>query len=271
MSFKEKLSKIVEKNNSLLCVGLDIDKEKMPEFLFSENKNPYLEFNKKIINSTKDLVCSYKINMAFYETLGLDGYKLLEKTIDFIPKEIPIILDGKRNDIGNTAKKYAKSIFEELSVDSATVNPYLGIDGVRPFLEYSENLSFILCRTSNPSAKDFQDLKIDKTPLYKMVARKIKEWNKEFGNCGAVVGATYPLELKEIRGILGENIPLLLPGIGAQGGDVEKTVKYGTNSEGVNAVINSSRGIIYAGSGKDFYEGSREKAEKLKNKINEFR
>ncbi len=271
MSFKEKLDKIVKKNDSLLCIGLDIDKEKMPKYLFSDKKNPYLEFNEKIINSTKNLVCSYKINMAFYETLGLKGYKILEKTIELIPKEIPIILDGKRNDIGNTAKKYAKSIFEELSVDSTTVNPYLGIDGVKPFLEYRDKLSFILCRTSNPSAKDFQDLIVGKKNLYTLVAEKIKQWDNEFGNCGAVVGATYPGELKEIRRILGDSIPLLLPGIGAQGGDVEKTVKYGTNSKGLNAIINSSRGIIYAGNEEDFYEKSREKAESLKNKINKFR
>ncbi len=269
MNFKEKLKRISEKNDSILCVGLDIDRDKMPKHVF-ENKNPYLEFNKKIIDATKDLVCAYKINMAFYEILGKKGYFLLEKTMDYIPDEIVTILDGKRNDIGNTAKKYAKSIFETLNSDSTTVNPYLGVDGIKPFLEYSDKLSFILCRTSNPSAKDFQDLKTPKKPVYIKVSEKISEWNEKFENCGAVVGATYPEELKEIRNILGENIPILLPGIGAQGGDVEKTVNYGTNKKGKMAIINSSRGIIYAGSDKEFYLKSRSKAKLLRDKINSY-
>ncbi len=271
MNFKEKLNKIVHKNNSLLCVGLDIDPEKMPKYLFSESKKPYLDFNKKIIDATTDLVCSYKINMAFYENLGVKGYEILKNTIEYIPKQIPIILDGKRNDIGNTANKYAESIFEKLNCDSTTVNPYLGIDGVKPFLVYKDKLSFILCRTSNPSAVDFQDLKTADTSIFEIVAGKIKEWNKINNNCGAVVGATYPEELRKIRKILGEDIILLIPGIGEQGGDVEKTVKFGTNKEGINAIINSSRGVIYAGSGKDFYEKSRKKALALRDNINKYR
>lgn len=256
MRFEEKLSKIVEKNNSLLCVGLDIDKEKIPNYSF-------LEFNKKIIDETKDLVCAYKLNMAFYETLGKEGYETLEKTIKYIPKEIIIILDGKRNDIGNTAKKYAASLFETLKSDAVTINPYLGFDGVKPFLEYKEKCSFILCRTSNPSAKDFQDLKIQDKPLYVCVAEKIKQWNTN-KNAGVVVGATYPEELKQIREMLGEGVPLLIPGVGAQGGDVEKTVKYGTNKDGKNAIINSSRGIIYS-------ENPRNSAIKLRDEINKYR
>lgn len=270
MDFKTKFSKIVEKNNSLLSVGLDVDKSKMPDFLFKKSKNPYLDFNKQIIDNTKDLVSSYKINMAFYEVLE-NGTQILTETINYIPDEIVIILDGKRNDIGNTAKKYAQSLFDFLKADSATINPYLGIDGVKPFLDYSEKCSFILCRTSNVSAKDFQDLKINNTPLYEKVAEKIKEWNDEFGNCGVVVGATYPKELKKIRLILGDNIPFLIPGVGKQGGDVEKTVKYGTNSNGNMAIINSSRGIIYAGSNEDFALKSREKTKKLRDEINRFR
>lgn len=262
MNFREKLQKIVKKNNSLLCVGLDIDAEKMPKHLL-KNKNGYLEFNKSIIDVTKDLVCAYKLNMAFYEALGLDGYKLLEETIKYIPKDIVIILDGKRNDIGNTAKKYAKSIFEILGADCVTVTPYLGEDGIKPFLDYKEKCSFILCRTSNPSAVDFQDLKIDQKPLYEHVANKIKEWNTN-NNCGAVVGATYPDELEQIRKILGKYIPLLIPGVGSQGGDVEKTVKNGTNSKGEMAIINSSRGIIYA---KDI----RLAALSLRDEINKYR
>jgi len=152
MNFNEKLSNIVHDNNSLLCVGLDIDKEKIPNFLIKTKKNPLFEFNKSIIDSTKDIVCAYKLNMAFYEALNEEGYNLLKKTINYIPKNIIIIIDGKRNDIGNTARKYAKSIFQILKADATTINPYLGKDGVLPFLEYKNKCSFILCRTSNNSA-----------------------------------------------------------------------------------------------------------------------
>lgn len=270
MIFKDKLEKIVDKNESILCVGLDVDKEKMPKFIFKKSKNPFFDFNKKIIDSTKDLVCAYKLNMAFYESLGIEGYKLLDDTIKYIPDDIIVILDGKRNDIGNTSKKYAKSIFEKLNADATTINPYLGFDSIKPFSEYKEKCSFILCRTSNKSASDFQDLKSENKFLYEHVAEKIKKWNKE-NNLGAVVGATYPLELKKIRKTLGEEIPFLIPGVGAQGGDIKKTVNFGTNKNGKMAIINSSRGIIYAGTGERFYEQSRKKAESLRDEINRCR
>lgn len=271
MDFKTKLSNIVHENDSLVCVGLDIDVDRVPVFLLKTKKEPLLEFNKKIIDATKDLVCAYKLNMAFYEVFGKKGYELLDKTMRYIPKKIVVVLDGKRNDIGNTAKKYAKACYEKLNADAVTVNPYLGFDGVKPFLEYKDKCGFILCRTSNPSAVDFQDFKTsDGKTLYEHVAYKIKEWNN-IGCCGAVVGATYPDELKKIRGILGDDIPLLIPGIGKQGGDIEKTVKYGINKEGVNAIINSSRGIIFAGDDENFAEKSREKTFLLKKEINSFR
>jgi orotidine-5'-phosphate decarboxylase len=270
MNFKQKLTAISHNNNSLVCIGLDVDKEKMPKFLFESSKHPYLEFNKSIIDSTKDLVCAYKLNMAFYEVLGTEGFELLKKTIKHIPKDVVVILDGKRNDIGNTARKYAQTLFETLSADAITVNPYLGKDGVAPFLEYKDKCSFILCRTSNASAGDFQDLAVSETPLYQIVAKKIKEWN-ENDNCGAVVGATYPEELKTIRSILGDEIPILIPGIGKQGGDVEKTIKNGTNSKGKMAVINSSRGIIFAGDDEDFATVSLKKAISLRDEINKYR
>ncbi|RLF50267.1 MAG: orotidine-5'-phosphate decarboxylase [Thermoplasmata archaeon] len=270
MNFKEKLKHIVNKNNSLLCIGLDIDKEKIPQFLLKKNQNPLFEFNKTIIDATKDLICAYKLNLAFYETLGTEGFKLLEKTIKYIPKDIIIILDGKRNDIGNTAQKYAEAMFKTLKADATTVNPYLGIDGIQPFLKYKNKCTFILCRTSNPSAKDIQDLKTKGKPLYQHIANKIKEWNTE-GNCGAIAGATYPHELKTIREILGEDIPILIPGIGKQGGNIKKTVKNGTNSKGEMAIINSSRSIIFAGSNENYKEKTRETAEKLKNEINKYR
>jgi len=270
MKFVEKFEKISEENNSLLCVGLDIDKEKIPKFLFDDYKDPYLEFNKKIIDSTKDIVCAYKLNMAFYEALGIEGIKTLHDTIKYIPKEIIIIVDGKRNDIGNTATKYAKSIFNALCADATTINPYLGFDSIDPFIKYKEKYNFILCRTSNPSAKELQDLIIQDKPLYQIVAERIEKWNQN-KNLGAVVGATYPKELKKIREILGENSILLIPGIGKQGGDVKQTVKNSTNNNKKNIIINSSRGIIYSEKTYDFAEKSREKAKKLRDEINKYR
>ncbi len=268
--FQEKLIHSIRKNNSLVCVGLDVDKEKMPTFLFESSQDPYVEFTTSIIKETKDFVCAYKPNLAFFEALGSKGDRILRKTLAAIPNDIIVILDGKRNDIGNTAKKYAQSLFEELNGDAATVNPYLGIDGVKPFLDYQDKCSFLLCRTSNPSARDFQDLKIENEALYIHVAKTIRKWEK-FGCCGLVAGATYPEELRNLRKLMGDNSPFLIPGIGKQGGDVEKTVKYGTNKEGELAVINSSRGIIYASDGEDFAEAARKETKKLRDIINKFR
>ena len=229
-----------------------------------------LDFNKGIIDATKDLVCAYKLNMAFYEVLGKKGIEILEQTMHYIPANVVIILDGKRNDIGNTAQKYAQSFFDTLKADAVTVNPYLGKDGLAPFLDYKDKCSFILCRTSNPSAGDFQDLTVSSVPLYQIVAKKIREWNGN-ENCGAVVGATYPEELRIVRGILGDTIPILIPGIGKQGGDVEKTVKNGANSKGELALINSSREIIFAAQNEEYAEQARKKAETVRNDINKYR
>ena len=196
--------------------------------------------------------------------------QILNTIFKYIPKDIIVVLDGKRNDIGNTAKKYATSLFETLKADAVTVNPYLGIDGIKPFIDYKDKCSFILCRTSNPSAVDFQNLKIKNKTLYNLVAEKIKKWNSN-KNCGAVVGATYPNELKEIRKILGPNIPLLIPGVGKQGGDVQKTVKYAVGKNNGLAIINSSRGIIYKGKDENFADYSRKASIKLLQEINQYR
>jgi len=268
--FRKKLSNSIHKRNSLVCVGLDVDKNKIPSFLFESSDDPFVEFTNSIINETKDLVCAYKPNLAFYEALGSEGDRILRKTLSAIPKDIIIILDGKRNDIGNTAKKYAKALYEELRGDAATINPYLGLDGVKPFLSYENKCSFVLCRTSNPSAKEFQDLSINGKALYLHVADTIKKW-EEFGCCGLVAGATYPEELRTLRTVMGNDSPFLIPGIGKQGGDVEKTVKYGTNSEGEMAVINSSRGILYASDGKDYAKAARNQTMKLRDMINSYR
>lgn len=268
MTFVEKLLHISEKNNSLLCVGLDTDIEKIPEFLQKED-DPMFSFNKKVVDATSDLVCAYKPNMAFYEARGARGWQTLKRTCQYIPQEIPIIIDAKRGDIGNTARMYAKTIFNDLKGDASTVNPYLGEDSLSPFLAYEDKCAFILCLTSNKGAADFQLQKINDKPLYELVAEKILKWNKK-GNCGLVVGATYPEQLRRIREIVGK-LPILIPGIGAQQGDVEKTVRSGTDDEGNLAIINSSRGIIYASSGEDFADAAREKAKSLRDRINLFR
>jgi orotidine-5'-phosphate decarboxylase len=268
MKFIEKLKSASAKNNSLLCVGLDTELEKIPKFLLQE-KDPLFAFNQAIIDSTKDLVCAYKPNLAFYEAYGLKGLEALKKTCEYIPKDIPIILDAKRGDIGNTSKMYAKAIFDEFRADAVTLSPYLGGDSLSPFLEYEDKCCFILCLTSNAGAKDFQLLKFDGKPLYKTVAEKVLSWNKK-GNCGLVVGATYPEQLKEIREIA-TDLPILIPGVGAQQGDVELTVKYGTDERGDLAIINSSRGIIYASSEKDFAQVARVEAKKLRDLFNLYR
>lgn len=268
MRFIEKLTNISRKNNSLLCIGLDTDLEKIPKFLLKDH-DPFFSFNQKIIESTGDLVCAYKPNIAFYEAYGPKGWQALKKTCEAIPKEIPIILDAKRGDIGNTAKMYAKAILENLGADAVTVNPYMGEDAIFPFLEYEDKCAFILCLTSNKGAQDFQLSLIDGKPLYQLVAEKTLSWDKR-ENCGLVVGATYPEQLRKIREIA-KSLPILIPGIGAQAGELESTVKFGTDEKGERAIINSSRAIIYASQKENFAEAARDEALKLKDKINLYR
>ncbi len=270
MSFIEKFSKISQKNNSLLCVGLDIDSAKIPSFLSEKYSDPLFEFNKTIIEATQEYVCGYKLNLAFYEVLGSRGVSLLEKTIEYIPSNHLVILDGKRNDIGNTAAYYARSLFEVYHADAVTANPYLGSDSIFPFLAYADRCTFVLCRTSNPSAPELQNLSTKGIPLYAQVAHKIKEWNTT-GTCGAVVGATYPKELQMIRDILGNTVPILIPGIGTQGGDIAKTVQYGTNNTGDMALIAVSRSIIYAERNKEYAKKAGARAYALREKINRYR
>ncbi|MDO8503653.1 MAG: orotidine-5'-phosphate decarboxylase [bacterium] len=272
MIFQNKLNQVIQKADSLVCVGLDSDIEKIPPFL-KRKKYPLFEFNKAIIDKTHDLVCAYKPNSAFYEAEGASGIEQLKMTCDYLKEEYPeivIILDAKRADIGSTNEGYAKFIFDYLGVDAVTLHPYLGREAIQPFLERGDKGCIILCRTSNPGAGEFQDLETGGETLYKVVARKVvEEWN-ENNNCLLVVGATYPEELAEVRKIAGD-MTFLIPGVGAQGGDVEKTVKAGLNSKGEGMIISSSRGIIFASSGKDFAEQARVKTEELKEGINKFR
>jgi len=262
MKFIDKLLDASRKNNSWLCIGLDPDPELMPEL-------DVPQFNKAIIEATSDLVCAYKPNLAFYEALGTEGLAILEKTIKCIPGNIPVIGDAKRGDIGNTARAYARALFSVLGFDAATVNPYLGFDSIEPFIDYEDKGVFILCRTSNKGAADFQDLRTDGLSLYEAVARKAREWNT-YGNIGLVVGATYPEELKKVRSICPE-MPLLIPGIGAQGGDLASAVGYGVDDRGEKAIINVSRQILYASREKDFARAARNVAQKIRSQINDHR
>ena len=262
MKFIDKLLNASRKNKSWLCIGLDPDPELMPGV-------DVLQFNKAIIEATSDLVCAYKPNLAFYEALGTEGLAILEKTVKYIPGDIPVIGDAKRGDIGNTARAYARALFSVLGFDAATVNPYLGFDSIEPFTSYQDKGVFILCRTSNRGATDFQNLHTDVIPLYEAVAQKAKEWNI-YGNIGLVVGATYPEELKKVRSICPE-MPLLIPGIGAQGGDLASAVGCGVDAQGEKAIINVSRQVLYASKEKDFAQAARNMAEKIRKQINSYR
>ncbi len=272
MTFQEKLDLIVAKNNSLLCVGLDSDWEKLPEMV-RKNKCPQFAFNKAIIDATYDLVSAYKPNTAFYEAQGVNGINELKLTCDYLRKtypEIPLILDAKRGDIGSTNNGYVTFIFDYLGVDAVTLHPYLGAEAIQPFLERQDKGCIILCRTSNPGAREFQNQIVGKEPLYRLIARKVVgEWNKN-QNCLLVVGATYPDELAWVRKLAGD-MTFLVPGIGAQGGDVEKTVKAGLNSKKAGMIINSSRGIIFASKEADYAELARREALRLKDEINKYR
>ncbi|MBI5471927.1 MAG: orotidine-5'-phosphate decarboxylase [Ignavibacteriae bacterium] len=268
MNFYSALRSIQVKNNSLLCIGLDSDLNKIPKHLRSA-ENPILEFNKQIIEATKDLVCAYKLNLAFYEVLGEKGWHTIKQTLAAIPSDIVTIGDAKRGDIGNTAEMYAKSMREDFGFMASTVNPYMGFDSVEPFIRDESHGAFVLAITSNIGSRDFQHLKARNKPLYEHVIARVKKWNTR-QNCGLVVGATRTQELKSIRK-LAPTLPLLIPGVGAQGGDLAAAVRYGCDKNGEMAVINSSRGIIYAASGQDFAEAARTAALTLRDEINAIR
>jgi orotidine-5'-phosphate decarboxylase len=267
LDFAEKLNTAVSKNNSLVCIGLDPDPDLFPD------AESVIEFNKAIIEATADLVCAYKPNSAFYEALGAQGLNALKETVDYIPKDIPVIDDAKRGDIGNTAKAYARAIFDSMKFDATTISPYMGFDSVSPFIEYRNKGIFILCRTSNAGSGDFQSLSCiadgRNIPLFQMVADRASQWNK-YGNVGLVVGATYPDELQLLREIYPDML-FLIPGVGAQGGDLEKTVRNGRNSDSRGIIISSSRQIIYASRGDDFASAARKAAIDLRERINSFR
>jgi orotidine-5'-phosphate decarboxylase len=267
--FFAKLREAIQRNDSFLCVGLDPDPARLPE-------RDVAAFNRAIVEATADLVCVYKPNLAFYEAQGPRGMEVLQRTVEAIPKGIPVIGDGKRGDIASTTEAYARALFDVYGFDAVVVNPYLGGDALAPFLERADKGVFVLCRTSNPSAGDLQDLLVptgpgeEPRPLYLEVAALARSWNEQHRNVGLVVGATYPEELGRIRQLC-PDMTLLLPGVGAQGADVAAAVRNALDEGGGGFIITSSRQILYASSGRDYAQAARRAAQALRDEINRQR
>jgi orotidine-5'-phosphate decarboxylase len=272
VKFIDQLAAAWTKNNSLLCVGLDPDPIKFPAHL-QDKSDAIFQFCTAIVDATADLVCSFKPQIAYFAARRAEDQ--LEALIAHIHEKhpgIPVILDAKRGDIGSTAEQYAIEAFERYRADAVTVNPYMGRDSVEPWLAYADKGVILLCRTSNPGGSDLQFQKVgaDGTALYELVAEKVaKEWNTS-GQCALVVGATFPEEIHRVREIVGD-LPLLVPGIGAQGGDIEATIKAGKTTGGTGLMINSSRAILYAGKGEDFAAAARQVALSTRDEINRWR
>lgn len=267
MTFTEQLAAAWQKNDSQLCVGLDPDPAKFPAHLKGRD-DAIFEFCKTIVDATADLVCSFKPQIAYFAARRAEDQ--LEALIAHIHEKhpgIPVILDAKRGDIGSTAEQYAVEAFARFKADAVTVNPYMGRDSVEPYLAFPDKGVILLCRTSNAGGSDLQFLDVGGEKLYERVARLAAEqWNTT-GQIGLVVGATFPAEIARVRAIVGE-MPLLVPGIGAQGGDIEATVKAGRTAAGTGLMINSSRAILYAGQGEDFASAARRVADETRSAIN---
>lgn len=275
-TFLEKLEYCWQRD-TMLCVGLDSDYEQLPAIVKAHRsiEEALFRFNRDIIDATHDLVCAYKPNVAFYEAQGDAGFRALIRTVQYIHEQypgIPVILDAKRGDIGSTNQGYVQSAFDVIGADAITVHPYLGKEALTPLLARREKGIIVLAKTSNPGSGEFQDLPIGpaREPLYQVVARHVaQEWNDN-GNCALVVGATYPEELRQVRALVGD-MPILIPGIGAQGGELAATVAAGKDSRGRGMIINSARGIIFASHDSDFAAAALGAAERLSREINTCR
>lgn len=275
-TFLEKLEYCWQRD-TMLCVGLDSDYEQLPAIVKAHRsiEEALFRFNRDIIDATHDLVCAYKPNVAFYEAQGDAGFRALIRTVQYIHEQypgIPVILDAKRGDIGSTNQGYVQSAFDVICADAITVHPYLGKEALAPLLARREKGIIVLAKTSNPGSGEFQDLPIGpaREPLYQVVARHVaQEWNDN-GNCALVVGATYPEELRQVRALVGD-MPILIPGIGAQGGELAATVAAGKDSRGRGMIINSARGIIFASHDSDFAAAALGAAERLSREINTCR
>jgi orotidine-5'-phosphate decarboxylase len=269
-TFLSKLSDAQASNHSWVCVGLDPVPDRLPHSVQSA-ENPLRVFGQAIIEATADVVSAYKPNLAFWLAEGLAGITALKQVIASVPGHVPVILDAKFGDVGHTAAAYARAAYDQFGVDAVTLSPYLGVDAVRPFLERPGRAIFLLARTSNPSAGQLQDLAIGDRPIFEEVARLATTWQSDHpGDCGLVVGATYPQELAQLRALARE-LPFLIPGIGAQGGSLEEAVRYGSTASGIGPLINSSRGIIFASQGTDYAQAARDAALDLRSRINAYR
>lgn len=270
MTFIEKLKNRWTQSNSLLCVGLDPDFDRFP-LSIKEKKNPYFEFCTAIVDATAEFACAFKPQIAYFASCGAEGE--LKDIIDYIHEkhpDIPVVLDSKRGDIGSTAKHYAKEAFVRYGADAVTLSPYMGFDSVQPYLEYEDRGAILLCRTSNPGGNDIQMLQVDGKPIYQRVAELASgPWNLN-GQLGLVVGATYPNEIAAVRAIVGD-LPLLVPGVGAQGGDINACVTAGVTKDMTGMMINSSRAILYASKAEDFKEAAARVAQETRDKINAAR
>jgi len=262
-SFLERLHAAASTNGSWLCVGLDPDPENLPSGVALET------FLHGIIEATRDLVCCYKPNLAFFEALGLAGQTALRDLLSALPSEIPVLIDAKRGDTPQTMRFYARAIFEDLNADAVTVNPYLGADSLAPFLDYGDRGVFVLCKTSNPGAGEIQDLRVGEEPLFLHVARRALSWDRH-GTVGLVVGATYPSDVAAVRKIA-PDAPILLPGVGAQAGDLEQSVQAALDRSDGGAIVNVSRSLLYASGGPDWQTAARAEAERVRAAINAAR
>lgn len=273
MTFLLKLHSAAQQNDSWLCVGLDPDLDRLPPGLGGSVRERIAAFNRCIIQATQDLVCCYKPNFGFYEAFGIEGLQALEDTLRAVPSHVPVLADAKRGDIGNTARGYARAMFDVFGFDAVTVNPYMGGDSLEPFFAYGDRGIFVLVRTSNPGGSDVQDLRVagdDGTlePLYQAVTKRALSWDR--GNLGLVVGATYPAELAAVRG-MAPQAPILIPGVGAQAGDLEAAVQAGRDARGGGALVNASRAVLYASSSETWVEDARAAADELRQAINHAR
>jgi orotidine-5'-phosphate decarboxylase len=265
--FRERLSAAAKTNDSWLCVGLDPDPDLLPANLTVER------FLQGIVEATRDLVCCFKPNLAFFEAYGLAGQTALRQLRRSLPDAIPVLVDAKRGDTPQTMRAYARAIFDDLDADAVTVNPYLGGDSLRPFFEYADRGVFVLCKTSNPGAGEVQDLIVPgpqgSEPLFLNVARRAASWAGD-GTLGLVVGATYPRDVAAVRAVA-PDAPILLPGVGAQAGDLEQSVQAALDRNGGGAIVNVSRSLLYASNGSDWQTAARAEAERVRSAINAAR
>ncbi|MBV9172548.1 MAG: orotidine-5'-phosphate decarboxylase [Chloroflexi bacterium] len=260
MSFLERLHAAARANDSWLCVGLDPDPSMLPTGLSLDM------FLDGVVEATQDLVCCFKPNLAFFEALGMEGQQAVRSLLRRIPSSIPVLIDAKRGDTPHSMSAYARAIFEDLHADAVTVSPYLGADSLAPFLQYADRGVFLLCKTSNPGAGEIQDLMVGAEPLYLHIARRALAWDRH-GTVGLVVGATYPGDVAAVRQIAPDT-PILLPGVGAQAGDLEAAVRSAADSNGERVIVNASRSVLYASRAADWQNTAHQAADALRHQIN---